>query len=149
MPPSVRPGVPFGYSRWLTVVSYRPLFAPASWWFGDTTGIARRDYELGAFAWFGRLIPLVRPCMPVIRSPTQTMSGKDRTMGWCNETASTQIKLANNTLVKDERIAAYTAFQTESPRIFQAFRFSTVLIPCNPAVDWFCPDPGEPTTLII
>jgi ABC-type transport system substrate-binding protein len=34
-----------------------PLYAPASWWFGDTTGIARRDYELGAFAWVGQADP--------------------------------------------------------------------------------------------
>ena len=33
------------------------LHAPASWWFGDTTGLARRDYELGAFAWVGQADP--------------------------------------------------------------------------------------------
>ena len=30
---------------------------PASWWFGDTTGLARRDFELGAFAWVGQADP--------------------------------------------------------------------------------------------
>jgi ABC-type transport system substrate-binding protein len=34
-------------------------------------------------------------------------------MGWCNEAASTNIKLANNTLVKDDRIAAYKIVQQE------------------------------------
>jgi ABC-type transport system substrate-binding protein len=34
-------------------------------------------------------------------------------MGWCNELASTNIKLANNTLIKDERIAAYKIVQQE------------------------------------
>jgi ABC-type transport system substrate-binding protein len=34
-------------------------------------------------------------------------------MGWCNELASKNIKLANNTLVKADRIAAYTIVQQE------------------------------------
>jgi ABC-type transport system substrate-binding protein len=33
------------------------LHAPASWWFGDTTGLSRRDFELGAFAWVGDADP--------------------------------------------------------------------------------------------
>src|SRR3972149_6647638 len=33
------------------------LHAPGSWWFGDTTGLARRDYEMGAFAWVGQSDP--------------------------------------------------------------------------------------------
>ncbi len=27
-----------------------PQYVPSSWWFGDTTGLARRDFELGAYA---------------------------------------------------------------------------------------------------
>jgi ABC-type transport system substrate-binding protein len=34
-----------------------PLYAPASWWFGDTTGIARRDYELAPSPGSARPIP--------------------------------------------------------------------------------------------
>ncbi|MCS6825518.1 MAG: ABC transporter substrate-binding protein, partial [Caldilinea sp.] len=34
-----------------------PTYAPASWWFGDTTGLSRRDFELGAFAWVGQADP--------------------------------------------------------------------------------------------
>ena len=34
-----------------------PTYAPASWWFGDTTGLARRDFELGAYAWVGEADP--------------------------------------------------------------------------------------------
>lgn len=33
------------------------LHVPASWWFGSTTGLARRDFELGAFAWVGQADP--------------------------------------------------------------------------------------------
>ena len=91
-----------------------PLYAPASWWFGDTTGIARRDYELGAFAWVGQADPggqTLYAC-DQIPLPENGWVGQNA-MGWCNELASTNIKLANNTLIKDERIAAYTIVQQE------------------------------------
>jgi len=90
------------------------LHAPASWWFGDTTGIARRDYELGAFAWVGQADPggqTLYAC-DQIPLPTNGWEGQNA-MGWCNEAASTNIKLANNTLVKDDRIAAYKIVQQE------------------------------------
>jgi ABC-type transport system substrate-binding protein len=90
------------------------LHAPASWWFGDTTGIARRDYELGAFAWVGQADPggqTLYAC-DQIPLPENGWVGQNA-MGWCNELASSNIKLANNTLIKDERIAAYTIVQQE------------------------------------
>ncbi len=90
------------------------LHAPASWWFGDTTGIARRDYELGAFAWVGQADPggqTLYAC-DQIPLPENGWAGQNA-MGWCNELASSNIKLANNTLVKDDRIAAYTIVQQE------------------------------------
>ncbi|MBV6450336.1 MAG: hypothetical protein MHPDNHAH_01060 [Anaerolineales bacterium] len=90
------------------------LHAPASWWFGDTTGIARRDYELGAFAWVGQADPggqTLYAC-DQIPFPTNGWEGQNA-MGWCNEAASTNIKLANNTLVQADRIAAYKIVQQE------------------------------------
>jgi len=90
------------------------LHAPASWWFGDTTGVARRDYELGAFAWVGQADPggqTLYAC-DQIPFPNNGWVGQNA-MGWCNEEASKNIKLANNTLVQDERIAAYTITQAE------------------------------------
>ena len=90
------------------------LHAPASWWFGDTTGLARRDFELGAFAWVGQADPggqTLYAC-DQIPLPSNGWAGQN-SMGWCNEEASKNIKLANNTLVKDERIAAYTVVQQE------------------------------------
>ena len=90
------------------------LHAPASWWFGDTTGLARRDYELGAFAWVGQADPggqTLYAC-DQIPLPENGWEGQNG-MGWCNEAASTNIKLANNTLIKDDRIAAYTIVQQE------------------------------------
>jgi ABC-type transport system substrate-binding protein len=90
------------------------LHAPASWWFGDTTGIARRDYELGAFAWVGQADPggqTLYAC-DQIPLPENGWVGQNA-MGWCNEAASVNIKLANNTLVKADRIAAYKIVQEE------------------------------------
>jgi ABC-type transport system substrate-binding protein len=34
-----------------------PLYAPGSWWFGSTTGLRHRDFELGAYAWVGESDP--------------------------------------------------------------------------------------------
>ncbi len=108
--PSARLGLPFGNPRWQSAAfSIIRLHAPASWWFGDTTGIARRDYELGAFAWVGQADPggqTLYAC-DQIPGPENNWEGQNA-MGWCNEIASINIKLANNTLVLQERIAAYT-----------------------------------------
>jgi len=87
---------------------------PASWWFGDTTGLARRDFELGAFAWVGQADPggqTLYACnqIPV---PANNWEGQNG-MGWCNQRASDNIVLANNTLDRDARIAAYNAVQEE------------------------------------
>ena len=87
---------------------------PASWWFGDTTGIARRDYELGAFAWVGQTDPAGRTlyaCNQIPR-PSNNWEGQNA-MGWCNKAASDAIVKANNTLISDERIAAYDIVQKE------------------------------------
>lgn len=90
------------------------LHAPASWWFGDTTGLARRDYELGAFAWVGSADPGGQSLYACdeIPFPENGWAGQNA-MGWCNEEASKNIKLANNTLIKDDRIAAYSIVQQE------------------------------------
>ncbi len=88
------------------------LHAPASWWFGDTTGLARRDYELGAYAWVGQADPggqTLYAC-DQIPSPENAWEGQN-TSGWCDEEASAAIKNANNTLIKDERIKNYAIVQ--------------------------------------
>lgn len=88
------------------------LHAPASWWFGDTTGLSRRDFELGAFAWVGQADPGGQTLWACdqIPLPDNNWEGQNY-MGWCNEDASTNIKLANNTLIEAERQAAYTVVQ--------------------------------------
>jgi ABC-type transport system substrate-binding protein len=87
---------------------------PSSWWFGDSTGLARRDFELGAFAWVGEVDPggqTLYAC-DQIPNPDNGWAGQND-MGWCNEKASTAIKLANNTLVQKDRVAQYTIVQQE------------------------------------
>jgi ABC-type transport system substrate-binding protein len=122
------------------------LHAPASWWFGDTTGIARRDYELGAFAWVGQADPggqTLYAC-DQIPLPENGWVGQNA-MGWCNEAASNNIKLANNTLIKDERIAAYTIVQQEFtkdvPSIPLFNRTETFATAAD--VTGFAPAPGQ------
>jgi len=91
-----------------------PTYAPASWWFGDTTGLSRRDFELGAFAWVGQADPSGRTLYACdqIPLPSNNWEGQNY-MGGCNPTASDAIVRANNTLIREERIAAYDIVQRE------------------------------------
>jgi len=81
-------------------------------WFGDTTGLARREYELGAFAWVGQADPAGRTLYACnqIQTADNNWEGQNG-MGWCNQAASDAIVLATNTLDRDERIAAYDIVQ--------------------------------------
>jgi ABC-type transport system substrate-binding protein len=90
------------------------LHAPAAWWFGDTTGLARRDYELGAFAWVGQSDPSGQTLYACdqIPLPENGWVGQNG-MGWCNQAASDAIKKANNTLDRQERIDNYKIVQVE------------------------------------
>lgn len=87
---------------------------PASWWFGDTTGLARRDFELGAFAWVGEADPKGRTLYACdqIPLPGNNWEGQNY-MGWCNQAASDAIVAANNSLVQSERAASYDTFNKE------------------------------------
>jgi ABC-type transport system substrate-binding protein len=119
---------------------------PASWWFGDTTGLARRDFELGAFAWVGTADPggqTLYAC-DQIPSPENGWAGQNY-MGWCNEAASKAIKLANNTLDRQERIDQYAIVQEEFAKDMPSlplFNRAEVLA-TNPALTGFAPAPGE------
>lgn len=85
---------------------------PASYWFGDTTGLARREFELGAYAWVGQADPGGQTLYACNQIPTPRNNWEGQNyMGWCNQEASDAIVLANNTLDRDERIAAYDIVQ--------------------------------------
>ena len=91
-----------------------PTYAPGSWWFGDTTGLARRDFELGAFAWVGEADPKGRTLYACDQIPLASNNWEGQNyMGWCNQAASNAIVRANNTLIREDRIAAYDEFQKE------------------------------------
>ncbi|HLA08740.1 MAG TPA: ABC transporter substrate-binding protein, partial [Anaerolineales bacterium] len=123
------------------------LHAPASWWFGDTTGVARRDYELGAFAWVGETDPggqTLYAC-DQIPLPSNGWAGQNA-MGWCNEAASAAIKNANNTLVQDDRIAFYRDFQAEFTKDIPSIPLfnRTETFATTADLAGFDPKPGEP-----
>jgi len=88
--------------------------APASWWFGDDTGLTVRDFELGAYAWVGQTDPAGQTLYACnqIGLPENNWEGQNF-MGWCNETASEAIVAANNTLEREERKQYYAIAQQE------------------------------------
>ncbi|PDV97397.1 ABC transporter substrate-binding protein [Candidatus Chloroploca asiatica] len=91
-----------------------PTYAPGSWWFGSSTGLSRRDFELGAFAWVGQTDPAGRTLYACNQIPTPENNWEGQNyMGWCNERASQAIVAANNTLDRDERIRQYAIVQEE------------------------------------
>ncbi|HUG34279.1 MAG TPA: ABC transporter substrate-binding protein, partial [Anaerolineales bacterium] len=121
--------------------------APASWWFGDTTGLARRDFELGAFAWVGEADPDVQTLYACdqIPLPSNGWSGQNY-MGWCNEAASVAVKNGANTLVQDERADFYTAFQAEFTKDVPSIPLfnRTETHATSAALTGYDPRPGEP-----
>jgi ABC-type transport system substrate-binding protein len=122
------------------------LHAPSTWWFGDTTGLARRDFELGAYAWVGQFDPggySLWAC-DQIPFPSNGWVGQN-TMGWCNPLADAGIKKAVNSLAMADRIEGYKAVQkayTEDVPAIPLFNrtetFSAVV-----GLAGFAPTPGE------
>ncbi len=97
--------------------------APGSWWFGSATGLQRRDFELGAFAWVGQADPggtTLYACNQ-IPLPSNNWEGQNY-MGWCNPEASAAIYNANNTLDREQRIEQFTIVQ-------QAFTEDMISLP--------------------
>lgn len=124
-----------------------PLYAPASWWFGDTTGLARRDFELGAFAWVGEADPpgsSLYAC-DQIPLPSNNWEGQN-SMGWCNEAASNAIKAAHNTLIQEERIEQFRIVQEEFAKdMISLPLFNRVeYLATNIDMTGFAPAAGEP-----
>jgi peptide/nickel transport system substrate-binding protein len=122
------------------------LHAPASWWFGDTTGLARRDFEIGAYAWVGQVDPSGRTLWACdqIPLPENGWTGQNY-MGWCNPKADTGIKNATNTLIQDERKKWYTDVQaayTEDVPAIPLFN-RTETFAANAKLEGFAPTEGE------
>ena len=87
---------------------------PGSIWFGGSSGLRRRDFDLGAFAWVGEPDPGGTSIYSCENIPTPANGWKGQNyMGWCNEAASSAIKNANNTLNVEERKKFYAVHQDE------------------------------------
>ncbi|NTU74800.1 MAG: peptide ABC transporter substrate-binding protein [Anaerolineaceae bacterium] len=119
---------------------------PASWFYGDNSGTARRDYEVGAWAWVGQADPggqTLYACdqIPTVENGWQGQNG----FGWCNEAASNAIKKANNTLIKQERIDNYLVVQQEYTKdsVGIPLFVSPETFAYNPALKNFDPKPGS------
>jgi len=87
---------------------------PGSFWFGDTTGLKRRDFELGAYAWVGQADPGGQTLYACNQIPTPKNNWEGQNvMGWCNQKASDGIVQANNTLKREDRVKAYDVVEQE------------------------------------
>jgi ABC-type transport system substrate-binding protein len=119
---------------------------PSSWWFGDTTGLAHRDFQLGAYAWVGQADPTGQTLYACdqIPLPTNGWVGQNY-MGWCNQAASDNIKIANNRLLEADRKAAYTIVQTEFTKDVPSIPLfnRTDTFAYSPNLVNFEPKPGE------
>ncbi|MGQ9904642.1 MAG: ABC transporter substrate-binding protein [Anaerolineae bacterium] len=91
-----------------------PSYIPGSIWFGGNSGLRRRDFDIGAFAWVGEPEPpgVTLYACDQIPTPANNWNGQNY-MGWCNEKASQAIKQANNTLNDAERKRLYVIVQEE------------------------------------
>ncbi len=120
--------------------------ANANWWFGDTTGLARRDFELGAYAWVNEQYPGGRTLWACdqIPTPENGWTGQNY-MGWCNPMAHSAILTASATLDHDQQVTAYRqlqqAYTTDVPAL-PLFQRMAVLA-TNSDLNGFDPDPGE------
>jgi ABC-type transport system substrate-binding protein len=89
-----------------------PLYAPASWWFGDTTGLQHRDFELGAYAWVGQADPAGQTLYACDQIPVPDNNWQGQNYpGWCDQDADKAIKLANNSLSQQVRAENYAIVQ--------------------------------------
>lgn len=91
-----------------------PSYIPGSIWFGGNSGLRRRDFDLGAFAWVGEAEPpgVTLYACDQIPTPKNNWDGQNY-MGWCNEAASNAVKAQQNTLDPAKRKAYYVTVQEE------------------------------------
>lgn len=119
---------------------------PAAWLFGDTTGLARRDFEMAAYAYTGQPDPAGQTLYACdqIPLPENGWAGQNGT-GWCNQAASDAIKKANNSLLREERKPQYTITQHEYtndvPTIPLFNRTDTYAVTAG--FEGFAPAPGQ------
>ncbi|MGH2521947.1 MAG: ABC transporter substrate-binding protein, partial [Anaerolineales bacterium] len=120
--------------------------APAAWFFGDSSGLRRRDFELAAYAWLNTADPGGRTLYQCdqIPAPENGWRGQNY-MGWCNPKVDEAILTALSSLNRETRREAYRVAQEEYARDLPALPlFSRAqLNAANPALENFAPDPVE------
>jgi len=94
------------------------LHVDPSWWFGETTGAIRGDFELGALYWDIEENPDVNNFYGCDSIPTSENDWKGNNLaGWCNQTASEAAKKATDlSLSQAERKQFFAILQEEFAR---------------------------------
>lgn len=120
---------------------------PAAWWFGDTTGLMRRDFELGAYAWVQQSDPGGRALYACdqIPSPENGWKGQNY-MGWCNPRADEAIRTATASVDPQVRREVYRIVQEEFTKDLPSlplFSRMDMMVAMNAALQNLAPRPGE------
>jgi len=119
---------------------------PSTWLYGDTTGLARREFELSDFAWVGQSDPQGRTLYACDQIPTveNNWVGQN-SMGWCNPVASQAIVKATNTINQEDRIEPYKIVQQEFTKDMVSLPLFNHLeiFASSPNLQGFNPQPGE------
>ncbi len=85
---------------------------PGAIWFGSNSGLRRRDFDLGAFAWVGEPDPGGETLYACNKIPTPANNWEGQNyMGWCDDAATSAIRNANNSLSVEERKKFYAEHQ--------------------------------------
>jgi ABC-type transport system substrate-binding protein len=103
-------------AQWLACgINLERFHATAEWLFGETTGLQRRDFEMTGFAWVAEDDPQLATLYACDQIPSESNGWQGQNfMGWCNETASAEMYLGDNTsLTQAERKAHYAIVQEE------------------------------------
>lgn len=122
------------------------LHVPSNWWYGPTTGLAARDFEVGAYAWGGQADPGGQSqwACDQVPLPENNWQGQNFS-GWCNPAASAAITKATNTLIQQERVDNYLVVQQQYaqdlPGIPLFNRTETYAHAAR--LEGFAPQPGE------
>lgn len=114
--------------------------------FGSASGLQRRDFELGGYAWVGQSDPggVTLYACEQIPTPANNWAGQNY-MGWCNPAASDAVKQAGNSLPRAERVAQYAIAQREYATDMVSLPLFTRLglYASAPGLTGFTPNPGE------
>lgn len=96
-----------------------PTYAPASWWFGSSTGLRRRDFELGAFAWVGQADPGGQTLYACNQIPLPRITGRVKTI-WVGATSGPAGRLLLPTipLIGPSVFASTPSCRRNSPKIW-------------------------------